>query len=103
MTLGKKFEKTKLSNSEFRRVLPHKQFQKTGIRRMINLDTLEKELRLKNMMKKEIFSKYRGVWLIIDEFNRADIDKAFGGLFTALEYRKKVGIKIPTDDPERIL
>ena len=46
--------------------------------------------------------KYRGVWLIIDEFNRADIDKAFGGLFTALEYRKDVGIKIPTDDPEEI-
>lgn len=34
----------------------------------------------------------RGTWLIIDEFNRADIDKAFGPLFTALRTRKlKIG------------
>ena len=36
---------------------------------------------------------YRGVWLVIDEFNRADIDKAFGQLFTALRTRR---LKIPT-------
>ena len=36
---------------------------------------------------------YNGVWLIIDEFNRADIDKAFGQLFTSLRTRK---LKIPT-------
>ena len=42
--------------------------------------------------------KYRGVWLVVDEFNRANIDRAFGQLFTALEYGT---LKIPTTDPSR--
>lgn len=29
--------------------------------------------------------QWPGVWLVIDELNRADVDKAFGDLFTALE------------------
>ena len=37
--------------------------------------------------------KYRGVWLVVDEFNRANMDRAFGQLFTALEYGT---LKIPT-------
>lgn len=37
---------------------------------------------------------FHGTWLVIDEFNRADIDKAFGQLFTALEYGK---LKVPNN------
>jgi hypothetical protein len=53
-------------------------------------------------------NSHKGIWLVIDEFNRADIDKAFGQLFTALRTRSlKIpipygnspyrDIKIPTD------
>lgn len=41
--------------------------------------------------------EYNGVWLVIDEFNRANIDRAFGPLFTALEYKK---LQIPTTKPD---
>jgi len=40
-----------------------------------------------------ITKEFHGTWLVIDEFNRSDIDKAFGQLFTALEYKT---LKIPT-------
>ena len=52
-------------------------------------------------------TEYRGTWLVIDEFNRAEIDKAFGQLFTSLESKKlyihdernssSVKLKIPKD------
>ena len=42
--------------------------------------------------------RYRGMWTVIDEFNRANIDRSFGQLFTALEYGE---IKLPTNNPDK--
>jgi len=41
--------------------------------------------------------QFLGEWLVIDEFNRANIDKSFGQLFTALEYKK---LQVPTTDED---
>ena len=48
------------------------------------LETLEKDWEIKQRRRIENVDTPRGVWATIDEFNRADIDKAFGQLFTAL-------------------
>lgn len=42
--------------------------------------------------------RYQGMWTVIDEFNRANIDRSFGQLFTALEYGE---IKLPTNNPDK--
>lgn len=37
----------------------------------------------------------RGMWLVLDELNRADVDRALGGIFTALETRK---LRVPVSE-----
>ena len=56
--------------------------QRVSIKKESNLDHKVKE--------------FKGVWLCIDEFNRADIDKAFGQIFTSVESGL---IRIPTNRP----
>lgn len=64
-----------------------KLFRRIGVRELMVVQDQMVEIPEKGQM-------FRGAWLIIDEFNRADIDKAFGQLFTALRTRT---LKIPTD------
>jgi hypothetical protein len=42
--------------------------------------------------------RYRGAWLVIDEFNRAPIDAAFGSLLTALSGSDNRQIEVPSSD-----
>ena len=46
--------------------------------------------------------EYLGEWLVIDEFNRADIDRAFGPLFTIMGNDKKNNLQYPTTKPNDI-
>jgi len=41
-----------------------------------------------HVWRRSISPPYRGCWLILDELNRADIDRALGGLMSALETRR---------------
>ena len=41
---------------------------------------------------------YRGIWLVIDEFTRAQIDAAFGSLLTTLGGQRAPTLAVPTED-----
>ena len=43
-------------------------------------------------------TRYRGRWLVIDEFTRAPIDAAFGPLLTTLGGQHDARLPVPTDD-----
>jgi 5-methylcytosine-specific restriction enzyme B len=42
--------------------------------------------------------RYRGAWLIIDEFTRAPVDAAFGSLLTALSGGERAQLSVPNGD-----
>lgn len=43
-------------------------------------------------------ARYRGVWLVIDEFTRAPVDAAFGGLLTTLSGGEHAVLTVPVAD-----
>ena len=45
--------------------------------------------------------RYRGAWLVIDEFTRAPIDAAFGSLLTTLSGNERARIAVPTASGEQ--
>ncbi len=57
------------------------------------VSTVRKNSEISTTHSKYTDIPYAGTWLVIDEFNRAEIDKAFGQLFTALRTQN---LKIPT-------
>jgi hypothetical protein len=48
----------------------------------------------------ETGQRYRGVWLVIDEFTRAPVDAAFGSLLTALSGGQNPQLPVPTGEGE---
>ena len=46
----------------------------------------------------EGLNRYRGVWLVIDEFTRAPVDAAFGGLLTTLGGGENAELNVPAGD-----
>lgn len=46
--------------------------------------------------------RYRGVWLVIDEFTRAPVDAAFGGLLTTLGGGPEARLAVPAPGGEQV-
>ncbi|MFW9906334.1 MAG: translation initiation factor IF-2 N-terminal domain-containing protein [Candidatus Thorarchaeota archaeon] len=51
--------------------------------------------------KRKLDQCYKGTWLVIDELNRADMDKAMGSLFTALSSDHLSVPVLDPNDPQR--
>jgi hypothetical protein len=50
---------------------------------------------------RDMTGRYRGIWLVIDEFTRAPIDAAFGSLLTTLSGGEQATLAVPTGGVER--
>ena len=56
-----------------------------------------------NALQNDSVQEFRGLWLIIDEFNRAPIDLALGEALTSLSNGSSGTLRVPTNDGSRQL
>lgn len=76
-------------------ILQH--FEGTNDGRSLPRD-LQRLQRREIQLSDEIGKRYRGAWLVIDEFTRAPVDAAFGSLLTTLSSADDARLHVPAGD-----